>query len=166
MTLSGSLQLLQHSSLGTAVATVPWVFPITETIHVLSLAVVFGSIAMLDLRLVGISSRTGAVSVISHEVLPFTWVAFAVATLSGTLLFISNASGYAANRQFQLKFLFIALAGVNMLAFHLGAYRSVSQWDHRMPPPNAARIAGVLSIVLWLTIIVFGRWTGYTMSGE
>lgn len=166
MSLSDFAELLQHSSLGTLVASGPWVFPIVETIHVLSLAAVFGSIAMLDLRLLGITSRDGAVSTISHEVLPLTWIAFAVAALSGTLLFMSNASAYAANLQFRLKFLFMALAAVNMLAFHLGAYRQVSQWDHQLPPPNAARIAGALSILLWLTIIVFGRWTGYTMSGE
>jgi hypothetical protein len=165
MSLSDVADVLQHSSLGTLVASGPWVFPVVETIHVLSLATVFGSIAMLDLRLLGITSKDGAVSSLSHEVLPVTWLAFAVAAVSGILLFLSNASAYAANLQFRLKFLFMGLAAVNMLAFHFGAYRRVSQWDYQLPPPNTARIAGALSILLWLTIIVFGRWTGYTMSG-
>lgn len=164
MRLSDFTELLQHSSLGSLVASGPWVFPIIETIHVLSLATVFGSIAILDLRLLGITSRDGTVSAISHEVLPLTWLAFAIAALSGTLLFMSNASAYAANLQFRLKLLFMVLAGVNMLVFHLGAYRRLPQWDRMSPPPRAARIAGALSILLWLAVIVLGRWTGYTMS--
>jgi hypothetical protein len=139
-----------------------WLFPIVETFHVLALATVFGSIAMVDLRLLGLSSRNRAVSKLSEEVLPWTWVAFLVAALSGSLLFISKAESYWFNTQFQLKFLCMLLAGLNMLAFQFGIYRRVAQWDSSLPAPLAARFAGAASLCLWLAVIVFGRWIGFT----
>jgi hypothetical protein len=139
-----------------------WVFPIVETIHVLCLAVVFGSIAMVDLRLLGISSRDSRVSRLSAEVLPWTWTAFLFAALSGFLMFVCKAKTYWNNPQFELKFLCIFLAGVNMLAFHFGIYRRVADWDIALPTPPAARTAGALSICLWITVVFMGRWAGFT----
>jgi Family of unknown function (DUF6644) len=139
-----------------------WLFPIIETLHVISLAMVFGSVVMVDLRLMGRTSRNSAVSRLSHEVLPYTWGAFICAIVTGTLLFISKAHVYFHNLQFQLKFLCMFLAGVNMMVFHFGAYRHVLEWDESHPPPPAAQLAGALSITLWLGVICFGRWIGFT----
>src|ERR1700734_4186870 len=72
-----------------------WLFPIFETLHVMALTTVFGSIAMVDLRLLGIASRDSSVSRLLNEVLPWTWTAWCVAALFGTLLFISKAHTYA-----------------------------------------------------------------------
>ena len=165
MTLSDSLSALEHTSLATAMSGQlggEWLFPIVETLHVISLAMVFGSIVMVDLRLLGAASRNSAVSRLSHEVLPYTWGAFGCAIVTGTLLFISKAHVYFYNLQFQLKFLCMLLAGVNMLVFHFGAYRHVLEWDERQPPPPAAQLAGALSVTLWIGVIFFGRWIGFT----
>jgi hypothetical protein len=165
MTLSDSLLALEHTTLATAMSGKlggEWLFPIVETLHVISLAMVFGSIVMVDLRLIGAASRDSAVSRLSHEVLPYTWGAFICAIVTGTLLFISKAHVYFHNLQSQLKFLCMFLAGVNMLVFHLGAYRHVLEWDARYPPPRAAQLAGALSITLWIGVIFFGRWIGFT----
>jgi hypothetical protein len=139
-----------------------WLFPGVEIVHVLSLALVFGSILMVDLRLLGFSARDSAVSRLSSEVLPWTWSAFAVAALSGGVLFISKAHTYFYNLPFRLKFLCLALAGLNMLCFHFGGYRKVAEWDLRLPPPPAARAAGLLSMLLWVGVIFCGRWIGFT----
>jgi hypothetical protein len=58
----------------------------------------------------------------------------------------------------------MALAGMNMLVFHFGAYRKVLDWDRRLPPPAAARVAGALSLALWIVVIFMGRWTGFTLA--
>lgn len=139
-----------------------WLFPTIETVHVLSLGVVFGSIMMVDLRLLGVASRNNAITRLSGEMLPYTWSAFLLAAISGTLLFMSKAHTYYYNLQFRLKFLFIALAGINMLLFHFGVYRRVQDWDLRLPPPMAARLAGAISIALWIGVIFMGRWIGFT----
>lgn len=165
MGLHGLLSALEDTPLASAMRGElggEWLFPIVETLHVMSLALVFGSIVMVDLRLVGAASRGSAVSSLSREVLPYTWAAFVCAIVTGTLLFVSKAHVYFHNLQFQLKFLCMLLAGVNMLVFHFGVYRHVLEWDERYPPPCAARLAGALSIALWMGVIFFGRWIGFT----
>jgi hypothetical protein len=156
------LQWLQDTSIAQAIRSGEWLFPAIETVHVLSLATVFGSILMVDLRLLGLASRTNALSRMTHETLPYTWTAFGMAALSGSLMFISKAPVYFHNLQFQLKFLCLLLAGINMLIFHAAVYRRVSQWDLTLPPPAAARLAGALSIALWLGVVTLGRWVGFT----
>lgn len=165
MTLNHAAQLIQDTAIASAMrgnSDWVWLFPIVETFHVLSFACVVGSIVMVDLRLLGLTSRDSAVSRLSREVLPYTWSAFAAAAITGLLLFTTKAVTYVGNLQFELKFLFMALAGINMLVFHLGAYRHVLDWDNVLPPPRAARVAGAVSIALWCAVIFMGRWIGFT----
>jgi hypothetical protein len=138
-----------------------WLFPIIETFHVMALTIVVGSIAMVDLRLLEVTSRNSPVSRLSAEILPWTWTAWCVAAVFGTLLFMSNASTYAANPQFQLKFVCMGLAAINMLVFQFGAYRHVSRWDTGKTPAGA-KLAGALSLSFWIGVVFFGRWTGFT----
>jgi hypothetical protein len=137
-----------------------WLFPIVETIHVLTLTIVFGSIVMVDLRLLGVTGHGTSISRLTDETLPWTWTAWILSAITGTMLFMSKAVTYYGNFQFRMKFVFMALAAVNMLIFHFGAYRKVAQWDTAVPP-NSARIAGALSIAFWVTVIFFGRWVGF-----
>lgn len=138
-----------------------WLFPIVETCHVLTLTIVFGSIAMVDLRLLGWTSRGTSIARLTEETLPWTWTAWVLAAIAGSLLFISKAVTYAGNFEFRMKFICMALAGLNMLVFHFGAYRRVADWDMDTPP-TAARLAGGLSLTLWIAVIFFGRWVGFT----
>lgn len=140
-----------------------WLFPIVETLHVMALTLVVGSIAMMDLRLLGVASRTSPVSRLSNEVLPWTWTAWCLAAVFGTLMFISKAHSYAANLQFQLKFACMGLAALNMLVFHFGAFRQVERWDLE-EPPRSAKVAGALSLLLWICVVFFGRWVGFTVT--
>jgi hypothetical protein len=162
MNIDQILNLIEHTYLATLVREGDWGFPLAECLHVLSITTVFGSILMMDLRLLGLASRDSAVTKLSREVLPYTWIAFACAVITGTVIFISKASVYWYNLQFELKFLFMALAAANMLIFHFGAFRRVADWDDTLPPPPAARLAGALSIALWITVVFFGRWIGFT----
>ena len=162
MTIDQLLKLIEHTGLATYIREGDWGFPLDECLHVLSIVTVFGSILMMDLRLLGLASRDSAVTRLSKEVLPYTWIAFACAVITGAIMFISKATVYWHNTQFQLKFLFMALAAANMLVFHFGAFRRVADWDDAPQPPAAARRAGALSISLWIVVIVFGRWIGFT----
>jgi hypothetical protein len=163
--LNHFLALLEHSSLAAAVrgeTGYDFMFANLEIVHVIAVATVFSSIVMVDLRLLGLGARNSAVSRITAEYLPLTWIAYAVALLVGSVMFVSKAHTYFYNRDFELKFLCMVLAGINMLVFHLGAYRSVLAWDNQLPPPRAARLAGAVSIALWIGVIFFGRWTGFS----
>jgi uncharacterized protein DUF6644 len=165
MSLDSLLMWIQDLPLAAAVrgetAGSEWLFPIIETLHVLTLTVVFGSIVMVDLRLVGLTSRGSSISRLTDETLPWTWTSWVLSAITGTLLFMSKAVTYYGNFQFRMKFVFMALAAVNMLIFHFGAYRKVAQWDTAVPP-TSARVAGALSIAFWVAVIFFGRWIGFT----
>lgn len=167
MSLNSILTYLQDLPLSVAIrGETPgseWNFAIVETLHVLALAAVFGSIALVDLRLLGWSSRGASIKLLTKNIVPITWVAWGCAAISGSMLFIAKAVTYASLLEFQLKFVFMALAALNMLVFHFGAYRSVADWDTAQVPPTAARRAGALSLAFWIAVIFFGRWIGFTI---
>jgi len=138
-----------------------FLFPTVETIHVLALTLVVGSIAMMDLRLLGVSSRDRAVSEVTNQVLPWTWCSFVLAAISGFLLFSSAAVKYWAMYMFRAKMALLAFAGCNMLVFHMVTYATVIHWDNHPRPPRAARVAGFLSLLFWISVVVCGRWLGF-----
>ncbi len=137
-------------------------FPNLESLHVVAITLVLGTIAIVDLRLLGFQSHRPGIQKLISELLPYTWGAFAVAAVSGTFLFISNAPTYAHNIYFQAKFVLIALAGINMAIFHMTAFKTINDWDLEIPPPTAARIAGGLSLTMWIGVIFLGRWVGFS----
>jgi hypothetical protein len=138
-----------------------WWFPFLESIHVLTSTFMVGSIAMLDLRLLGLAARSHAASRIAKEILPWTRSAFAVSAVAGLGMFISQANRYVDNRAFQVKAVLLILAGINMAVFHLGTVRSMPRWDTAAVTSAAARFAGVGSLLLWIAIMLAGRWIGH-----
>jgi hypothetical protein len=88
---------IEYSRLGTTIAESTWMFPTIETVHVIALVTVLGTIMIMDLRLIGVASRDVAVTQLSKDTLPWTWVAFVLAAITGTLLFVSKATSYVAN---------------------------------------------------------------------
>ena len=154
---------LENTPLGMFVAGSTWAFPTIESIHVFFLVIVVGSIAIVDLRLVGVASRNRSVSRLSNDVLPLTWGAFVGAMITGGLLFSSKATHYLANGPFRFKMILLALAGLNMLIFHFMTYRDVERWDNDPVTPKAARLAGLLSLAFWIGVVALGRWIGFTV---
>jgi hypothetical protein len=157
------LQSLQATAIATAIREDAVLFPWIECVHVLALTLVIGFIVIVDLRLIGIASRERTVRQVTAGALPFTWSAFGVAAITGGLLFSSNAVTYAHNFYFQAKMVFLALAGINMLTYHLFLGRGAEQWGSAVHPPLRARIAGAVSLLLWIGIVTFGRWIGFTI---
>lgn len=139
-------------------------FPWFESIHVLAITLVLGSIAVVDLRLLGVASRSRPVTKLIGEVLPVTWIAFGIAAITGVTLFASNAVEYYQNFPFRMKMVLLLLAGINMVVFHFVTYRSIGTWDEAPRTPLSARLAGGLSITMWLAIVAFGRWIGFTIG--
>lgn len=164
MTLETTLQQLYDLPLSNAIRENVNAFPVIESLHVLAVGLVFGTIAIVDLRLLGIAAHRGSARRLTAELLPYTWAAFVLAVITGAGMFISNAPSYVANTQFLLKLVALAVAGLNMAWFHGTTYRRIAQWDEQMPPPRAARIAGLTSLITWTTVIFLGRWIGFTLE--
>lgn len=141
-----------------------WLFPAIESVHVIALTLVVGTIAIVDLRLLGLASTRRRYTALSREVLPWTWGAFAAAAAAGLLMFISNPVAYFGNADFRVKLALIALAGCNMAAFRLLTVRTVARWDGAGTPPRAVRLAGAISLACWIAVVVFGRRIGFSMA--
>jgi len=157
-------QQIEYSGLGTFLAEDPLAFPMIESLHVIALVTVFGAIMIMDLRMLGFASNASAISRISRETVRLTWVAFVLAAITGSLLFISKASSYMINPYFLVKMGLIVIAGLNMGWFHLITQRGQDQWDTAADIPTSVKVAGALSLTLWLMVIVFGRAIGFTLS--
>jgi hypothetical protein len=156
------LQALEATPWGTAVRENTWLFPTIESVHVLALVLVVGSIMVVDLRLLNLASRERSVKELTDDVLPWTWSAFVVAAITGTLLFSSSAMRYSGLWQFEAKMCMLVLAAINMAIFHVGAFRNVAHWDKaEARPPLAARLAGGISLGIWLSIVALGRLIGF-----
>jgi hypothetical protein len=158
------LQSLQDTAIATAIREGESLFPWIECVHVAALTVVVGSIAMVDLRLLGLVSRDRSVVQTTASMLPVTWAAFVVAALSGGLLFVSNATTYAHNIYFEIKLALIGVAGINMATYHLFLNRGADSWQTAALTPRRARLVGGLSLCLWIAIAAFGRWIGFTIN--
>jgi hypothetical protein len=161
MTIKEACGWLQNLSFPTEIRESNWLFPTIETVHVLALVLVIGTISMVDLRLLGLANRQRPVREVMAQALPWTWCAFVAAALAGSLLFSSKAVTYYGDVPFRLKMICLVLAGINMLSFHLLGFRQVALWDTGAPPP-AAKIAGGVSLLLWIVIVGAGRWVGFT----
>jgi hypothetical protein len=154
-------QWIYQTRLSTAIRESVWVFPIIESIHVLSITILVGTIAILDFRLLGLVMKREPVSRIARQVLPWTWAGFAVMFVTGLLLSLAEAATNYYNLAFRIKLVLLVLVGVNPLIFHLSVFRKVSTWDLAGSAPLRARAAAICSLVLWAGIIVAGRMIAY-----
>lgn len=161
--LQDLIAFVEHGTLGELVRENDLLFPFIESVHVLAVCLVVGSIAVVDLRLLGFASVDRPVGRLMRSILPITVGAFGLAVAAGSLLFISHASKYLENRFFIAKITLIALAGVNMAVFHLIGARNLDQWENDALPPLFVRVAGGLSLFLWVSVVACGRWIGFTM---
>ena len=157
------LRWLEATQVAVAIKENEVLFPWIESIHVLAIVLVVGTISIIDLRLLGIASLERAATRLLGDVLPWTWGAFVIAVITGSLLFSSNAPNYAHNFFFQGKMVLLAAAGVNMAIFHVFGIRDIARWDTARRTPPAARTAGAVSLLLWIAVVAFGRWIGFTL---
>jgi hypothetical protein len=138
-----------------------YAYDLIESVHVWALCLFFGLAVMFDLRLLNWTMRTVPVSEVSRRLLPWTVVGFVIMVISGALLFSAIPLRSYQNIFFRTKMILLLLAGLNVWIFHSGVYRGVAKWDLNTAPPRAARVAGALSIVLWVCIVLSGRMIAY-----
>ena len=162
MDINVFLNWLAATSLSEFINESSWAFAAIESLHVIVFVLVVGSIAVIDFRLLGLSSNNRTAAEMTREILPLTWSAYAVAIVTGALMITSSPAEYYHNLAFRLKFLFMALAGVNMLIFHFVTGKNMSGWEPGAAPPVSAKVAGALSLSFWIAVVVCGRWIGFT----
>ncbi len=163
MSFHDLLLALRETSFATAIREgISW-FPWLESIHVVAIVTVVGTISIIDMRLLGLPAHRKSLRLLTKDVLPLTWGAFVVAAITGFLLFSSQPDRYWALFEFKAKMLLLLLAGVNMLFFHVITFRNAHLWDELTQTPWAAKLAGLISLVIWFGVVVFGRLIGFEL---
>jgi hypothetical protein len=164
MGIADLLAALESSSIASSIRESLYLFPFIEAAHVIGLTMVFGTIAMIDLRLLGIASTGRPFSRMASDIMRWTWAAFALTVTTGLLMFVTNAGVYYHNLFFRAKMVMLACAGVNILIFELTAVRSIHRWDKDAAAPRAGKTAAMVSLVVWIGVIFLGRWVGFTTT--
>ena len=152
---------LADSSWSTGLHESRYAYDLIESVHVWTLCLFFGLAVMFDLRLLGWTMQSVPVSEVARRLLPWTVVGFTSMVISGTLLFLAIPLRSYQNIFFRTKMVMLLLAGLNVWIFHSGVYRRVATWDVARVPPRAARVAGALSLALWVCIVLSGRMIAY-----
>jgi hypothetical protein len=154
------VQWVEASGLSALVTRSPWVWAVGEMLHFMGMAVLFGCIGLMDLRLLGVWKRA-RVSAVSQLV---AWgvAGFMVNALTGMLFFIGEPVQYVSNPAFKAKMLLIALAGCNVALFNLsGVAKRVAVLDEGTDTPVAAKVMAGTSLALWIGVVYLGRMLPY-----
>ena len=156
-------QWLQDTDFSSNIRYSAYLYPLLEGTHVLGLAFSVGTILWFDLRLLGIAMRRDRVSDVFNQLRPWMTTGFLVMILTGSLLFVSRAADAYASNYFRIKIGLLVLGALNVVIFHTTIHRQRAQWDTAERPPFRARLAGLLSLILWFSIIAAGRIMAYNL---
>jgi len=150
-------------NLGSVVLTLPWTWPIMETLHFIGLCMLLGGLLVIDLRLLGYNRLIPTVA--SHDILPIVYTGLAINALTGVLFFVGDPHRYFVNISFQLKMLLVVLAGLNALWYQFKLSPRIDALPVGSVLPAEARVAGFLSLGLWFGVLILGRLIPYLGTG-
>ena len=157
MSIEAALVALEQVPAVAALRNSTYVYPLINAFHVVGIALLFGGIVPLDLRLAGWRRDAGPVDPLARLLLPVAIFGLALAAATGLLLFATDARAYAASWLFRAKLILIAAALLNALALRRIDWRRESTRRRRVA------WAGIASLLLWLAVIVVGRLMGYDL---
>jgi hypothetical protein len=147
-----ALDALNQASAIVWLKTNPYAYPALEVAHIVGIALVFGTLWVVDMRILG-WMRALDIHQLSRQVLPWTWLGFALAALTGLTMFVSRVGDLIANPAFVVKMCLLFTAASNAAVLHARG------------PVNSGnaltRFQAVLSILIWVAVIASGRWIAY-----
>jgi uncharacterized membrane protein len=141
-----------------------WIIPTVQTVHILAISVVLASMAMFDLRLLGLAGKRNSIASLSRRFMPWLWAALMVLAASGCILIVGEPKRALGNVFFELKMCMLAAAIVVTLGFQAVLKRDLASGSTDLVPAHfaVAKITGLLSLALWVGIAVAGRLIAYT----
>jgi len=151
---------LEQSGFAQAIRQSLWLYPAANVGHILSLVVFAGAIAVMDVRLLGGFAATAPARVLARA-RHYAIAAFCGMAVTGFMLFSAEASHLAMNVVFQLKAALIAAGLANLAIYEFWAKRAVMNLPPEVAMPSQARIAGIISLGLWLAVAACGRSIAY-----
>lgn len=159
-----ALEWFKQAWPGPLARTSTWLFGFAETLHFMGLCLLFGSLLLVDLRLIGLFKRIPVKEVMGF--LPYALVGFAILAATGWVFFTSNPAAYYGNPAFRAKMIVIVLAGINAAAFTLIDHEKLAAIGPGEAGPAMTRVMGSLSLGLWLTALLLGRLLPVFVASE
>jgi hypothetical protein len=163
--LSEFCNWLAATPLSHTIQSAGWIIPALQTIHILSVAVVFSSATLVDLRIWRLLDRDVPLPEIARRFLPTIWPVLLILLLTGSLLIVGEPRRSLLNSTFYLKMALLAVA----IMLTAGLQRSISSssnfWDKNRWRRMAGQFAAAVSILVWCSILFAGRWIAYTQAG-
>ena len=143
------------------IGEVPWIVPAIQSVHIIAISVVVSGILMIDLRLLGALGDTDGVDVFTRRYLPWVWRALIVLLLTGMVMIVGEPTRSLQNATFVLKMALVLLAAAltSLTQMPLGA--DTGYWRDRK---GLGRLLAVASLIVWVAIVVCGRWIAYTQD--
>jgi len=162
--MDATLDWLQKTALAVQIRDSLLLFPLLEAAHVIGLAMVVGTIVIIDLRLLGVATMHRTFQRLADDTLKWTLAAFILTAITGALMFITNAAVYFHNAWFRAKLVLLVLAAANAIGFELIARRRMNDADLAQTTPTRAKVIGTVSLLIWISVIVAGRMIGFTAT--
>jgi len=158
--MATAIHAVEASGLARFMREALWAYPATEALHIIGIGLLFGSIAIVDLRLMGLGRRL-PVSALARFAVPWSLAGFVLAATTGLLMFTAHVAEFITLPVFILKMGLILAGGINAGILHAGVLRDTRGWDIGASTPLAAKVAGGLSIVMWIGVVACGRLLAY-----
>ena len=130
--------------------TTGWMYSSISVTHYVAMFWCIGSIAVIDLRVMGVAARNRNVKELAQELFPWAWIGFTLAMISGFLMFATDAGDWAPSPHFHIKLTLIALS----VAFAITVQRFAPKWSEAPEIPTAAKIIALVSLFLWIATIL------------
>jgi hypothetical protein len=154
-TIDSFAQWLESTALASAINNHAWVWPLSETLHFVGLALLVGIVGLVDLRMLGLAKSVPFATL--HELLPWAVWGFIINVITGLVFFIAVPSQYIHNIAFQYKLLFIALTGINVLVFYFTTFDEAEKLQAGDDAPFKAKVIAAVSLFLWVGVMYWGR---------
>jgi uncharacterized membrane protein SirB2 len=149
---------LSNTPVSLKIQTILWIIPAVQTVHILSVSFVMASMAMLDLRLMGVAGKRQSISQMVTRFVPWVWRVLLILATTGAILTVGEPERELLNPVFRAKMAMVATVSLVTLAVQLWNKRDANFWENRR---FAAATVGVVSLLLWVGIVTAGRWIAY-----
>lgn len=175
------IQSLQHFSdwlsatpLSVSIQSAAWVVPSVQTLHILLIAALIASVALLNARLLGFAARSQPVADVAKRFLPWVWWAVPGLALTGLILIIAEPARELTNPIFFAKLILLLLVLILTAVVQFRLHRNPAGWERTaatgaattaaIPTTFGAKLLGASSLLLWVGIVVAGRWIAYFLD--
>ena len=151
-----------------------WIIPVMQTIHIICVAMVFSSVVMIELRVLGVT-KSQTIEQIAHRYVPWIFTCVVVMAVTGSILIIGEPQRSLPSYEFQMKMLYLAIALAFTFAFARSVERHAPVWATAASVPAGGSTAtggssrtlvtvlALLAFLAWAMVVIYGRWIAYTV---